>query len=510
MKKIPNYFLFVLLAALYIINSAPAFAMNNNEILKFEQRVLKSENQKIIIHYKKDKIDNLKRKVFNTTISSKIKKINKIDSTTEVLEFQNNIDKKRIIDELKKDNTIQYVEENKKLYSHATPNDFYFKDQWSLENIMAEEAWEKVLSIKKSIVIAVIDTGIDVNHTDLKDRIAPGGYNFILNNTDVYDVNGHGTAVAGVIAAKTNNSCGIAGVAGNLDIKILPLKTAYYDGSSYLSDVIRAIDYAIEKKVDVINLSMGSSSLSNIENRAIQKAIEAGIVVVASAGNEGSNVYDFPASYDNVISVGSIYSNNSVSSFSNYNDKIDVVAPGEEVISCSLNDLYTYNTGTSFSAPIVASIAGILKGIDPTLTPNEIEEIIRSTAIDQGSGGKNNYYGYGLANLYHAVEKVLNIPFDGINWPDQTNIPVDKVWTVKFNKPLDAISINNSNIYITHANGNEIPIEITINEDKKFIIVTPDKPYDSGETYYLFITNTICSQNSELLSKSVRMQFSTN
>lgn len=315
---------------------------------------------------------------------------------------------KHIMLKLQNNNNVLYVETNKVLTPHwNTPNDPGYSQQWGLHNIMAKEAWQMIGEATQAVIVAVIDSGIDATHLELQNRLAPGGFNFLMNNDDVTDYNGHGTAVAGIIAAETGNGAGIAGVSGTLDVRILPLKTSSMIGTSYVSDVIRAIDYAIEKNADVINISLGSNSPSNIEKAAIQRAIDNGIVVIASAGNSGSSSYVYPASYNNVISVGSIKENNNVSNFSNFNNKVTVTAPGEQIYTTNLNNNYTYYSGTSFSAAFVSGIASVIKTVDPSLNGMEIKELIGATAIDMGDPGRDLFYGFGRTNLKSAVKEIV-------------------------------------------------------------------------------------------------------
>ncbi|OPX86176.1 MAG: Thermophilic serine proteinase precursor [Pelotomaculum sp. PtaB.Bin104] len=284
-------------------------------------------------------------------------------------------------------------------------NDPGFGKQWGLDAINIVDAWDYIgATQQKPAIVAVIDTGIDTSHEDLVNRIAPNGYNFIVDNNDVYDINGHGTMVSGTIGAQTNNNKGMAGVTGNINIKILPLQAGDFDGNMYLADQIKAIDYAVQQGVDVINISYGGTTSSPIERQSIQNAIDNGIIVVASAGNSGSSAYEYPASYDNVLSIGSISEDGSVSDFSQHNDKIDFVAPGNNIYTTNSGNIYESVDGTSFSAPIVAGVIALMKAINPALTPAEINDALIGTAIDKGSTGKDNYYGYGLIDSFEAVK----------------------------------------------------------------------------------------------------------
>jgi uncharacterized protein YjdB len=243
----------------------------------------------------------------------------------------------------------------------------------------------------------------------------PWGHNFVLGSDNIYDVNGHGTAVSGIIAAKTNNGLGIAGVVGSVNVRILPLQVANYAGDSYASDVISAIDYAIAKGADVINLSLGSNSYSALENDAVQRAIQAGVIVVAAAGNDRNSNYNYPASYDNVISVGAIDRTEHVSDFSNFNDKVTLVAPGDDIYSCGLYNSYSYHSGTSFSTPMITGIVAVLRAVEPSIQPNEVKHILQTSAQDRGEIGLDNHYGYGVANMDEAIKQVSYIPLDGIS-----------------------------------------------------------------------------------------------
>jgi len=361
-------------------------------------------------------------------------------------------DRQSVIEELKKTGQVEYVEENKRIKLCQAPNDPYFSQEWALTAIDVETAWERAGSATNTVVVAVIDSGIDSTHPDLKNRLDSRGYNFVDKNTDVTDVEGHGTAVAGLIAAETNNAIGIAGAGGQVNVKILPIKTVDSDGYSYLSDVIKAIDYAIDKDVNVINLSMGSDEPSDLENEAIQRALSAGITVVASAGNleypSRRDIYCYPASYDGVISVGAIQKNGTYASFTYHNNRVDVAAPGVDVVSCALRGKYDFTLdGTSFSAPLVAGAAAVLKSLDLSLSPADIREIICDTATDKGASGKDNYYGYGILNMSQAVLQAAppTIPVNAIQL-DTGEVQISMGETYQLTAAIDPVNATNQNL----------------------------------------------------------------
>ncbi|WP_170065576.1 S8 family serine peptidase [Clostridium vincentii] len=395
-KKIGALFL-----GLYYILSLNINLANAKEI--DVNNISNNESNKIIIKYKEPQ-EELK---VNTDSSNSIKSIEKINEKVDIIDTNSSEDKKKVYDDLKSNPNIEKVEEDKLLKIEAVPNDPKYTSQWYIPNINFPKLWDYNIISKKNVTIAVIDSGINYNHEDLKGMILDGGYNFYNNSTDVYDDNGHGTGVAGIINANSNNSKGIVGLQSNMPIKILPLKTSDSNGWSYLSDMLRAVEYAIEKDVDVINLSMGSSYYSEIENEEIQKAINNGIVVVASAGNDGDSSYEYPASYDNVIAVGATDQNNNKAGFSNYNNKVSLSAPGQNILTTNLSGGYSYYSGTSFSTPIVSAMVAIIKSVRPDLSPQEIKSILQNNSLDLGTVGRDNYFGYGKVDAYKSISNVL-------------------------------------------------------------------------------------------------------
>ncbi len=494
----------LLLAAL----NQPAIASGDSAKIQLEKKLASEKQTEIIVQYKKTPL--FQEKKFSNSIDGRIKEREAMGNGLEIIRAKDSGQVSGLLEELRKDSGILYAEKNKLLSINERPNDPYYENQWGLDAIMAEKAWDILPPYQaRAVTVGVIDTGIEKTHPDLAGRIAPGGYNFLLNSSDVYDINGHGTGVAGVIAAETGNGAGIAGVTGRLNVKILPLQAANYKGSAYVSDVIRAIDYAIEKRVDVLNLSMGSGSFSDIENEAVQRAVQSGIVVVASAGNEGTQEFFYPASYDNVISVGSVARSLAISRFSNHNDRVDLVAPGEDIYSTGLNSSYVSYGGTSFAAPMAAGIASAIKAIDPALTPAEIASIIKDTAVDKGAPG---WDGCGLANLYNAVNQTVAaqgelLPPADLEWPrEQDNVPPAKIWRITFNSPVDIATLNN-NIYVVDALGGIIPVKLSLSDDRKSVLVEPEKTYSAGQYYYLYINKDISSSNGRQLGKTIRMKF---
>lgn len=323
---------------------------------------------------------------------------------------------------------VLYVEPDYKAHIAITPNDTFFKYQYALYNsgqeigipgsprgksradIKATESWEETTG-QEDVVIAVIDTGIDFEHPDLKNKIYSTGYDFANDDPDPTDDHGHGTHVAGIAAAETNNEEGIAGVAWKC--KILPLKVMDANGEGYYSWMIDAIIYATDNGADVINFSLGGDQPSQALEDALAYAYERDVVVVAAAGNENAPVL-YPAAYDAYcLAVTASDYNDIRPEWTNHGPEVDVAAPGVRILSCvptwywgpdSLP--YGYGYGTSMATPHVSGLAALIKSIKPWLHANEIMDIIRYTADDINAAnypGKDDFVGYGRINMEKAL-----------------------------------------------------------------------------------------------------------
>jgi len=233
-----------------------------------------------------------------------------------------------------------------------------------VEMIQAPKVWEKTKG--KGMTIAILDTGCDLTHPDLKDRII-GGRNFTNDDKgdkDVYrDYNGHGTHVAGTMAA-TENQRGVVGVAPEANLLIV--KVLDKNGSGQYDWIINGIYYAIEQQADIISMSLGGPEDVSELHEAIQKAVEHNILVVCAAGNEGdgqdaTNEFDYPGSYNEVISVGAVNLDRRISDFSNSNNEVDLVAPGETILSTYLNGKFATLSGTSMATPHVSGALALIK-----------------------------------------------------------------------------------------------------------------------------------------------------
>ena len=230
-------------------------------------------------------------------------------------------------------------------------SDPYFDDQWALPVIGAPEAWQELPDDAEQVTVAVIDSGICLNHPDLVGRILDNGYDFVEDDDTPQDELGHGCGVAGIIAANIDNGIGIAGVAPNA--QILPVRVLDANGLGTYSDVAAGIVYAVDEGAQIINLSLGGANPSNTLNNAVDYAIAHDVTVVAAAGNTGGSVL-YPAAYEPVIAVGSVDPDLEMSSFSSRGPEIDVLAPGRDILTTANNGGYATMSGTSFSAPHIS------------------------------------------------------------------------------------------------------------------------------------------------------------
>ena len=312
-----------------------------------------------------------------------------------------------------------------------TPNDAYFLGyQYNLSNrggileisgdirpqttagadIKAGPAWD-VTQGDPEVVIAVIDSGVDMTHPELIGKVVSTGRDFANADDDASDDHWHGTHTAGVAAADTDNGEGIAGVAWNCGI--LPVKVTGADGSGYYSWLIDGIIWATDQGADVINLSLGGDVDDPFLEDACKYAYDHGVVITAAAGNDAGPVV-YPAAYDAyVLAVAATDYNDEVADFSNFGPEVDVAAPGVYILGPAPQAYvgtgylpYLFATGTSEAAPHVAGLAALVMSLKPDLSPADIMKVIRYTADDvNGStlSGRDDHVGYGRINMERAL-----------------------------------------------------------------------------------------------------------
>ncbi|MGD9761910.1 MAG: S8 family serine peptidase [Candidatus Izemoplasmatales bacterium] len=314
------------------------------------------------------------------------------------------------------------------------PTNDYTDQQFNLDLIDAYQAWT-IETGSEDVIVAIIDSGIDTDHEEFVGRISNLSYNAYTEEVGIAGVEdelGHGTNVAGIIAAIRNNGLGIDGITDN--VQLMVIKANRPDEEGYPNSLIaKGIYYAVDNGAKVINLSLGSTTEDLGVKVAVEYAYAHEVFVVAASGNDGNDVPFYPAALENSISVNSIDSNSVLSTFSNYGVTIDLSAPGDLVYTTNIGNGYAMVSGTSFAAPHVAGVLALLLSYNQ-FSFAEIYENIYTTTIDLGTEGKDIYYGNGLINAYNSLTTdLVNIIFETYDGE-----AIDPIW-VEANSTYDVI-----------------------------------------------------------------------
>ncbi|WP_078378705.1 S8 family serine peptidase [Sutcliffiella halmapala] len=305
--------------------------------------------------------------------------------------------------------TLKAYEKMQKV-SSVTPSVLYKKlgtvdpkinDMYHIQQLDVLKAQNLVGDNK--VRVAVIDTGMDQNHPELKERIIDSVNIVDPMRKPVADL--HGTHVAGIIAAEKGN--GIGGVGINPSAEIIAIDVFNGDMGAFDFAIAEGIIYAVDNGAQVINMSLGSFYPSTIIEEAVNYAIASNVVVVAAAGNSGTSDKGYPASYKGVISVGATDENKELTYFSSYGASVDIVAPGSDIYNAAYTGTSTFMnlSGTSMASPVVAGVASLLLAKNPDLSPYEVEYLLKTTADDLGEKGYDLTYGHGLVNPVQALTK---------------------------------------------------------------------------------------------------------
>lgn len=404
-------FFCIITAAIFIgcfFNARPSFAVDRRSIEKETVAVLQ-ENinvDEIIVKFKAGSKGKVR------SLSNRQEKIVEDNSRLGVsrIKLASGQSLNEVLDYYKRNSNVEYAEPNYIYKMLGEPNDPDYDLQWALPKIETPSVWEETYG--EGVVIAIIDTGVDVNHPEFAGKIVCG-----YNNTTslpgeeglsvANDDNGHGTHVAGICAAGVNNEIGIAGVAGKATI--MPVKVLDNQGEGYLEDIADGIKWAADHGADIINLSLGAPNDSITIKEAVEYAYNMGIVIVAAAGNEGTENVLYPAAMPHVIGVAGSSKTDELVSSSSWGDGVDVSAPGEGIYSTLKGSAYCYYTGTSMAAPHVSGIAALVISKHPTYSNAQIEEAIEASAEDFGIGGWDPEMGFGRVNAYGALHAVLPV-----------------------------------------------------------------------------------------------------
>jgi thermitase len=291
------------------------------------------------------------------------------------------------------------------------PNDPLFDNpnSWSLIKINAPEGWA-IETGSSNIIIAILDTGVEVSHPELASKIVPG-WNIYNNNADTTDIYGHGTAVAGTAAASSNNSVGVASVAWGC--RIMPIRISDNSGYGSYSNIASGLTWAADHGARVANISYDVSGSRTVSTAAKYFQGKAG-VVASAAGNQGLACSSGDDPY--ILTVGATDSSDNLFSWSNMGNNLDLVAPGT-VYTTVLGGLYGVGGGTSFASPIVAGAAALVLSVNPNLTPGQVQNLLKEGADDLGVSGWDSNFGSGRINVGHA----LNLALDSRSGVDSTS-----------------------------------------------------------------------------------------
>jgi len=313
-----------------------------------------------------------------------------------VCELPAGIDEVKAMRTLKKDKRFKHVELDMIITPNESVTDPSVGNSWALPKIQAPTAWGT--SNGDGIIIAILDTGTDSSHPDLAANMVPG-WNIYDNNSDTTDVHGHGTKVAGAAAAAANNGLGSAGVAWMAEI--MPIRIASPTGSSSYSRAANGIIWAADHGANVVNISFsGVAGSSTVQSAANYLRSRGGVVVVAADNTAG--FLDHAAS-DALLAAAATDRNDLRASFSSYGAYVDVAAPGVSIYTTTRGGGYGNVSGTSFSSPIVAATAALVLSANSNLKPADVDQILKSTAVDLGAEGFDNFYGAGRVNAAAAV-----------------------------------------------------------------------------------------------------------
>ncbi|MDA0171044.1 S8 family serine peptidase [Solirubrobacter taibaiensis] len=311
---------------------------------------------------------------------------------------------------LNRSSTVEYAEPNLELKAFGVPNDARFGELYGLNNandadMDAPEGWDLAgYPNIPATTVGIVDTGIDNAHEDLAGKtVACASVQLLTNRVregSCNDDNDHGTHVAGTIAAKANNSVGVAGVSYNSNLAICKALNAV--GSGTTAGVANCITYLAGKGVKIISMSLGGGSSTTLQT-AVRNATSGGSLIIAAAGNDGDATLNYPAAYAEVVSVAATDRNDARASFSNANSDVEIAAAGVDVLSTKRGGGYVAFSGTSMATPHVAGVAALIAAKNPSFSPTQIRSKLGTSVDDLGAAGRDPQFGFGRVNLVKAL-----------------------------------------------------------------------------------------------------------
>jgi subtilisin family serine protease len=356
--------------------------------------------------------------------------------------------------------------------------------RYDMSRIEAPTAWDCGLG-GQGVRVAVIDTGVDLDHPDLAANLV-GGRSFVPGTSSANDDNGHGSHVAGSVAAVANNG-GVIGVAPQA--KIMPVKVLDYSGSGYYSWFASGIVWATDNGADILNMSLGGTSAHYILNDAVNYAYNRNVLIVAAAGNCGDQYYVFngcseqdqplyPAAYSRVMAVAATNSNDQQASYSNQGTYVEIAAPGSNIYSTHRNGGYDTYSGTSMASPHVAGLAAILLDQNPSHSANQIRSLINASALDLGNAGRDIQFGYGRIDAEQAIIDGRSV-LPATNIEDDIQVPAQLVTETEFAPDKVIVGLENGKSFanIVEALGRQadtVTVIAEIPELQVVIVQVPD------------------------------------
>lgn len=326
------------------------------------------------------------------------KSVGKIDAiNVHIVQLPPTASEKAVAALLAKNPHLKFAELDMLAKPAGTANDPYFTSAWHLPKVGAPTAWD--VSAGSGVIIAILDSGVDAAHPDLAPQLVPG-WNFYNNNSDTADVYGHGTKAAGTSAAASNNSLGVASLAGGA--QIMPIRVTDTAGYGSWSAIASGLTWAADNGARVANLSFYGIETSSSARSAAQYVKNKGGLVVTSAGNYGVEETITPS--DTMITVSATDANDAKTSWSSYGNFVELSAPGAGIWTTTKGGGYGAVSGTSFSSPVTAGVIALMMAANPALSAADVQNLLYTTARDLGSAGWDKYFGYGRVNAAAAVQ----------------------------------------------------------------------------------------------------------
>lgn len=392
-------------------------------------------------------------------------------------------------EQLKQEDEVEFIEPNAPMAilesesMNGQPSQDATKN-WGYEAMN----FPSVVNGKKQVKIAVLDTGVDMNHKDLMPYLEKG-YNVFTEEHQAIDDHGHGTHVTGIITKDAPES-----------IRIIPIKMLNRLGYGDVYSFIEAIYYAIEQDVDVINISLGVQSDIQAMEEAVDAANEKGIVIVAATGNRGREGVYYPAKYEEVIAVGAYDWKKEMAPLTQYGRELDFLAPGVDIWSTYLDGNYHWMSGTSMASGFVTRAAAFLMTATGKMDRNHLYELMERTSIPITTTG---FKGIDVSASKSFDAEIDELIFKNSSQSLQLVTDSKKSWKIRFNMKVKEESVTERTIYIVNQQGLLQKNNVYVKSERNVVEIKPHLSYSHGQMYYLFITDDVKSEGGKGLKENV-------